>query len=1143
MLHDGLPLIVPESLSLLRAAVRSGPHAIEGHVLSRLIRAAMAAGPDGDDYVIELTHLLIRGELDLKDMNGAIEEKGLPLVFRDCTFDGPISLANARLVRLELTDCALRSIEAEELRCDGSILLDNVGPVTSGPEPANLRINLRSSQIGGSVVGRNLRVGSAEGKPVSAADGITLYPLDLTYCRIGGTVDFMPSLTCLGGASISYAAISGNIWIDGKNITADVANGRAIDIRFSKIGGRVFIAPHPRRESAQDIRGSIVLTGSEVSQDIVISKAIIRSRNKSAISMNSITCAATVDLRSVSATCVVNESQRDAVHVLDLGSASLTQVVLIGCQTKIEVVRETEGFLPNTNHDSIYAEKCIVSRSIHLRNCLFAGRLNVSWSTIGQEVRLADSSVRGLTAHHIQIGLDLNSSNCRYLERVDLSNANIKGDLKFEDCFVGASIAPAFDIRKAVIAGAISVLCSAGTLRNILEEKTLERQTFAKSIFSSDKSTAKLVNNALIFSDETLSHARDRYIASFHADSVDEISLPLGSFIFGALSAAGCRASRLEISNLQISSDSSMPAIDLSTAAISGPAQFHRCYVHGGQAKTSFNLDRFKCEVLELAYVGASGTISMNAGHFQNVVISNVRIDAPGQSIDLSYATIQKDLGLYRARLVGGLNCRMSSITGELRINASLIGRCSHASVEADRVTAGSIILTRSFFFAGFSGSFAKVHENFCISSSTFGPGLYGETRPPVTCLDLTRISVGKNLELGLITEAHGPPRFLGSVLLTSAVVGEMMVWAGCSFPKSAWSEAVLEKSNSAFVVPINCAILDGIKISDRLTFVAADEPHHVSLSDATLGTFLYVGGFDAAPSRVASLVKWPALALQGMFRARLPEPLSRWADRFSLDLRGFSFSGLSTVHEGVIVDVSQLDADHFIAIMRRHRPGAVTTAVRNGISHPYLTMAEIYRRIGRRGDVCATLIAERRARRKELPSRVARMLFSLRDLLFGYGYSWQRSFATLLFFLAVTTSTVHWLMSERAIVASQTTLQAFSTTARNGFGGNRDAQASVLPSTVRLCRGWEDSAIFTLDTVLSVIPAKWNPGLFGILEDCVWRPEIISQKVDRLLGMSIDPSATLTDSLIRVGRLLVSLIGLGLGAMVYFAVKRRATG
>jgi len=181
-------------------AGRNGSLSTRGaEVRAKAIAAILCAEPGPRNNArLALCGARITGSLDLS--YARIEH---PITFRDCVFDQPIVLAEARLGALTLDGCAFPGIEAPNLEVDGDLGLSGVS-------------SSRAVRLTGALLHRDIRLNGARLRHGEDQD----VALDADHLVVNGSVVGGPGFEASGTVTVAGARVNGSVRLDGATIAA-----------------------------------------------------------------------------------------------------------------------------------------------------------------------------------------------------------------------------------------------------------------------------------------------------------------------------------------------------------------------------------------------------------------------------------------------------------------------------------------------------------------------------------------------------------------------------------------------------------------------------------------------------------------------------------------------------------------------------------------------------------------------------------------------------------------------------------------------------------------------------------------------------------------------------------------------------------
>ena len=182
-------------------AGRSGSLTARGAVLrAKVIAAILCAEPSSrNNPRLALGGARITGSLDLS--YARIEH---PIAFRDCVFDEPIVLAEARLGALTLDGSSFPGIDAPNLEVDGDLRLTGVS--------SSRAVRLTGARLHRDIRLHGAHLGHGEDQEIA---------LDADHLVLDGSVAGGPGFEASGTVTMAGARISGSVRLDGAKITAD----------------------------------------------------------------------------------------------------------------------------------------------------------------------------------------------------------------------------------------------------------------------------------------------------------------------------------------------------------------------------------------------------------------------------------------------------------------------------------------------------------------------------------------------------------------------------------------------------------------------------------------------------------------------------------------------------------------------------------------------------------------------------------------------------------------------------------------------------------------------------------------------------------------------------------------------------------
>lgn len=259
------------------AAVGNAKPSIRAEVLRRLL-LGLPFGQAVAPFPVRLSGVrvegaAIEGALDLANCAGP-SGQGLPsLELADCDIPRPITITNARLVRLSVVGSRLRAVHGRGVIIDGPFTFDRASPAplthadTADPtlgfagDPAV--IDLAGATIHGAVSGEGAELRIPRRQATAIRSWETLYALRLSDAKIAGELRLTRGFKADGGVTISTSVIGGDIWLSGAELFR--REGYAFNARAAHIAGAVMMV------SGCFARGRIGFRNAEIGADFVIS--------------------------------------------------------------------------------------------------------------------------------------------------------------------------------------------------------------------------------------------------------------------------------------------------------------------------------------------------------------------------------------------------------------------------------------------------------------------------------------------------------------------------------------------------------------------------------------------------------------------------------------------------------------------------------------------------------------------------------------------------------------------------------------------------------------------------------------------------------------------------------------------------------
>jgi len=189
-----------------KADRQTGARTRRAVVPAEMIVAILSADPGSDNGArLVLVGAQVTGPFDL-----SYARIGQPVTLRDCVFDQPIVLTEARLGALTLDDSAFPGLQAPNLEVDGDLGLSRVS-------------SSRTIRLTGARLHRDLLLNGAR------LTGGTDVALAADHLVVDGSVACGQGFDAAGGVTMAAARVAGAVRLDGARITSNDADRAAFD--------------------------------------------------------------------------------------------------------------------------------------------------------------------------------------------------------------------------------------------------------------------------------------------------------------------------------------------------------------------------------------------------------------------------------------------------------------------------------------------------------------------------------------------------------------------------------------------------------------------------------------------------------------------------------------------------------------------------------------------------------------------------------------------------------------------------------------------------------------------------------------------------------------------------------------------------
>jgi hypothetical protein len=302
----------------------------ENTIRAEFLKLLLLAG-NKDDFFnshigINLHGFWIEGILDLENSNIVN-----PIKFSECTFSDPINLKNSKLnSSLSLTGCEIKRINCSGIKVDGSILIQD-SIISKG------EIDLTRSRIRGDI--------DLKGSSVSTEFD---YSLLIDDSKIDGSILLEHDFQSSGSISFRNTIVGRNLKITKAKISG--RNRKSVSSNGSRINGFVSIKD-------SDIDGTLEFGGAVIKAHFSLDNSYLNGDENLAIQISTAHIGESLFIRNIKLlTGIINLSSCKISRNLEFISSRI-----IGL----------EDICINANGS-------IIGGSLHLRNCVLAGSLNLT---------------------------------------------------------------------------------------------------------------------------------------------------------------------------------------------------------------------------------------------------------------------------------------------------------------------------------------------------------------------------------------------------------------------------------------------------------------------------------------------------------------------------------------------------------------------------------------------------------------------------------------------------------------------------------------------------------------------------------------------------------------------------------------------
>ncbi|WP_270950624.1 hypothetical protein [Saccharopolyspora oryzae] len=191
---------------LNRAFERREPLLLENDQVVRasfIAELVVASSERGPGPALELIGARITGDVDLSDCSVSV-----PMVFRNCRFEGDLVLDDASTSRIHLENCEIGTVRAARLRCEGPLWLRRLRKA--------VHVDLEDARIAGEVDLQGSRVNNTSGIAVNLTTAHIDGDLVVKNTDLRGTLH-LPGAVVSGALllELAIAANPGGVAVDG----------------------------------------------------------------------------------------------------------------------------------------------------------------------------------------------------------------------------------------------------------------------------------------------------------------------------------------------------------------------------------------------------------------------------------------------------------------------------------------------------------------------------------------------------------------------------------------------------------------------------------------------------------------------------------------------------------------------------------------------------------------------------------------------------------------------------------------------------------------------------------------------------------------------------------------------------------------
>jgi hypothetical protein len=334
----------------------------EPDVRARAITAILCAEPRPGDYSrLTLRGARITGSLDLRHARIAH-----PIIFRDCVFEEPIVLADARLGALTLDGSSFPGIDGQNLEVEGDLGLSGV---TSS---AAVRLT-------GAHLHRALRLAGARLRHGDDQE----VALDADHLVVDGGITANQGFHAAGTVTMAAARVSGSVRLDGATITAEAGQAGQAGQKVAFYGDGLTVG-HDFNAQGLNADGEVRLVDVTIDSTLELRGARLVNPGEVALRLDRAEISSSLycdkGFRAIGQVCAIGAHVKGSVYLnnAELGTPAPTPGVIAPTGVALRLVRTKidgdfgcwEGFV---GHGTLDLARSSVAGEFRLRTTELRG--------------------------------------------------------------------------------------------------------------------------------------------------------------------------------------------------------------------------------------------------------------------------------------------------------------------------------------------------------------------------------------------------------------------------------------------------------------------------------------------------------------------------------------------------------------------------------------------------------------------------------------------------------------------------------------------------------------------------------------------------------------------------------------------------